>query len=284
MVIWLSFLYAKAMKDFNYNAVPLKKRRYYISGKVSLATTFIILILLSAGVFSRGNPALAAITLASPAILYYATLQRDFLVRFATENNLSIINYPAIKYTEVPFMNKIYNRVTLSKAIVLHAHAPYVELFDYTKSLSKPPKSIGEFLVLHIKLKNNLPNIILDASQNDKFLGTDIPVDFQDFTKEYVLEGHFPDYFRVFAHDAASIETLQLLSPDLMIKLIDQLPNFNMEFINQSVFITCRAKLITRSSFQQFIESGLQIADDLQVKSQKILRVNDVYGDRITKH
>lgn len=264
---------------FDYDMIPVRHRRYF-----STKNLFLLLgVLLVVAGLNYSNFIVATVGMYIGLIGYVVSsfFENSYLSRFSARNELTTNIYPHIKYDELPFVNKIYGVASVGGGIELQ-RSPLVELFHYSKTIGGV-WSYSDFIVLHIALPRPLPNVMVDASSNDKWFISDMPASYRDFTNHYELEGDFPEYFKVYAHEDKAVETLQLLSPDVMVTLIDNFASFNIEFINRSVFITTRASLVKRSNFKILVEQSLLLAGDLQHKSRKILRTDKVYNERITR-
>lgn len=265
--------------DYTYNSVPksLQKRK----NKFILA--YICLTALSVAAYSTGESNVLTVLMIALALvfIFQTIILTDYLRKFGIDNNLQIYDYPKLKYTELPFFNKINRIATVSRGIQLQLGPPLIEIFTYS---TEPFWHTAEFQVVHIKLTRKLPNVIIDSRLNDYLLGSDLPGKYIDITDQYTLEGDFPTYFKVFAASDQTIETLQLMSPELMVTFIDNFQNCNIEFINTSVFITTRTKYVTRNNFKQLVESSIELSQHLEKKAHKTLRVKKVYKNRISKH
>ncbi len=78
------------------------------------------------------------------------------------------------------------------------------------------------------RLSKNFPHLVIDATGNDRFLGNNI--DRKELPlEELSLEGNFPEYFKVYMQKSQQILSLQILSPDRMVNLIDKMPRFDVE-------------------------------------------------------
>lgn len=78
------------------------------------------------------------------------------------------------------------------------------------------------------RLSKNFPHLVIDATGNDRFFGNNIERE-QLPVEQVSLEGDFPQYFRVYMEKGQQILSLQILSPDRMVNLIDKLPRFDLE-------------------------------------------------------
>jgi hypothetical protein len=266
-------------KTFNYAGVPKTQK----NRRDTFLLAYLVLLFVGLVGFIIQMAALAVIplTLCLFLRLYEVLFTSNYLHAFARDNNLLIYDYPKLKFTELPFFNKIYKIASVSSGVQIQTGPPLIEVFTYSTTRLRHS---AQFQVIHIKLSHPLPNTIIDGRANDYLLRSDLPGELREMTDKYELEGDFPKYFRVYAEAHRPSEILQLLSPDVMATLIDDFSDSNIEFINASVFITTRTVNVTQASFKRSIELSLKLSQKLEEKSRNTLRVQNVYNDRVTEY
>lgn len=91
--------------------------------------------------------------------------------------------------------------------------------------------------VIRIELPRNLPNVLLDSKAND-ILGrfSNLPTGYAGYQK-YELEGGFNDYFTVYAPRGYERDMLYFLTPELMAAFIDYGANFDIEIIDDYLYL-----------------------------------------------
>lgn len=89
---------------------------------------------------------------------------------------------------------------------------------------------------LAFKLDRNLPNMVLDSRSNNGFFGTNLP---ESFGRNQVLslEGDFDKHFTLYAPKEYERDALYLFTPDLMALLIDEASPFDVEIVDDWMFI-----------------------------------------------
>src|SRR4051794_9540475 len=91
-----------------------------------------------------------------------------------------------------------------------------------------------------IGLDRNLPNMMLDARANDRSLfgirSSDLPVQF-DRGQVLHLEGDFDRHFTLYAPRQYERDALYVFTPDLMALLIDEAGDFDVEVVDDMMFI-----------------------------------------------
>lgn len=101
--------------------------------------------------------------------------------------------------------------------------------------------------VFELDLQNTLPDILL------KRVGQNFGGPLCSINENYLqLEGDFNQYFMVDVTKGYEIETLQILSPDVMEKLIDNDPGFSMEIVNNHLFIYANKTIQTTTDLNAF--------------------------------
>jgi len=90
------------------------------------------------------------------------------------------------------------------------------------------------FLAFHLDRK--LPNMVLDSKSNNGFFGTNLPA---SFSKDQImsLEGDFDRYFTLYAPTQYERDALYVFTPDLMGLLIDEAAPFDVEIIDDWMFV-----------------------------------------------
>ena len=88
-----------------------------------------------------------------------------------------------------------------------------------------------------MRLDRRLPHMVLDArSNNGLFGGTNLP---SQFSKDQILilEGDFSEYFTLYCPREYERDALYVFTPDLMALLIDQTSTFDVEIVDDWMFV-----------------------------------------------
>ena len=133
------------------------------------------------------------------------------------------------------------------------------------------------FMALHLDRK--LPNMVLDAKANNGLFGTtNLPA---YFSKDQVLslEGDFNEYFTLYCPKQYERDALYVFTPDLMALLIDNAAPFDVEIVDDWMFVYSSAAFpsATPAVYQRLF----QIVDTVGAKtlSQTDRYVDDRVGD-----
>lgn len=99
-----------------------------------------------------------------------------------------------------------------------------------------------------IPLKRNMPHMVLDAKHNNAFSRfTNLP---EIFTKDQILslEGNFDSYFTLYAPKQYERDALYIFTPDVMAKLIDLGKEYDIEIIDNYIYLYSAQPLKLRSA------------------------------------
>lgn len=87
-----------------------------------------------------------------------------------------------------------------------------------------------------LKLDRRLPHMVLDAQANNGFFGSNLPASF-DKNQVLSLEGDFDRYFTLYCPQQYERDALYVFTPDLMALLIDNAAPFDVEVIDDWMFV-----------------------------------------------
>ena len=111
--------------------------------------------------------------------------------------------------------------------------------FFYTTGSGKNQQS-HDWGYMMIPLKRHVPNMILDAKSNNiGIFGvgiTNLPSAFKN-NQTLSLEGDFDDYFTLYAPEEYKQDALYIFTPDLMALLIDNTAKFDVETVDDKLYI-----------------------------------------------
>lgn len=101
-------------------------------------------------------------------------------------------------------------------------------------------------------------HIVLDGSQNNtsgksNVLKYKLPQQCID------LEGNFPDYFKLYCNEQQQVIALQIVAPDIMSYILDNLMSVDIEIIDNQVGIISRGATLSVDSFRATIELAEKI-------------------------
>src|SRR5690606_15087483 len=110
--------------------------------------------------------------------------------------------------------------------------APELDIgsYRYTTGSGKN-KSTHTWGYAAIKLPRKLPNMLLDARNNNSLFGTNLPVSYRR-DQVLSLEGDFDKYFTLYCPRQYERDALYVFTPDLMALLIDESAAFDVEIVD----------------------------------------------------
>lgn len=108
-----------------------------------------------------------------------------------------------------------------------------VTIFDFRYRWMK--KASYEVTMLEITNIKRCPNMLIVSK--DSTFGETLNVEniFPNVTVE--LEGNFSNYFNLFVESGAEDEIRQFLTPDIMVALIDTMPELNFAFFDDKIYV-----------------------------------------------
>jgi hypothetical protein len=110
----------------------------------------------------------------------------------------------------------------------------------------------GEHAMTHhwgyvaITLDIALPHIVLDAVGNNSILGSSMPTSFGE-AQRLSLEGDFDRYFELYCPEGYERDALYLFSPDVMARFVDNGALFDIEIVDNTLFLYTGPAVVTLS-------------------------------------
>lgn len=146
--------------------------------------------------------------------------------------------------------------------------------YRYTTGSGKN-RSNHDYGFVRIQLPRRLPNMLLDAKQNNFFGGrmSNLPSSLAG-SQKMSLEGDFDKYFTLYAPAEYKRDALYVFTPDVMQALIDSVENFDCEVIDDSFYIYSSSQLKVDSQPQ--LEEIFGIINKLK---PELIDQTDYYAD-----
>lgn len=257
------------------NQQAVKTQRWFFVGFVviGLVVFFSIMLPTIINLFSgevasllpfSGWVALFAVIVVA-ALLYtrYVERRQAKLHRFALQNKIQHIEDQSNPgYTGMVF-DEGHSRV-IRNALKLQDGAE-VGNYEYVTGSGKS-RSTHTLGYVKIPLTRNLPHMVLDGKANN-FLGFTGMTDSFDRSQKLSLEGDFDNYFTLYAPKEYERDALYVFTPDVMQVLIDEGKRFDMEIVDNELYVYSNATfdLISEkqlSSLMKIIQTvGSEIRD-----------------------
>jgi hypothetical protein len=107
--------------------------------------------------------------------------------------------------------------------------------FQYSTGSGKS-RSTHYWGFLALNLDRKLPNMVLDSKENNTLFGSDLPITFRR-DQILSLEGDFDKHFTLYCPKEYEQDALYVFTPDLMALLIDDVGSFDVEIVDDWMFI-----------------------------------------------
>ncbi|QEO09832.1 hypothetical protein [Protaetiibacter larvae] len=107
--------------------------------------------------------------------------------------------------------------------------------FQYT-TRSRKSRTTHRWGFLALQLDRKLPHMVLDARSNDLFGTSNLPLTF-DRDQVLSLEGDFEEHFTLYCPPEYERDALYVFTPDLMALLIDEAGAFDVEIVDEWLFV-----------------------------------------------
>ncbi len=165
------------------------------------------------------------------------------LTRFASANGLVYGHEEPISYPGSVF--QVGERRTAERRLG-SASGRRTEIGTYRYIVRTRNRKGQDRITIHrwgyiaIDLDRNLPHMLLDARANDRSLfgirASNLPVQF-DRDQVLSLEGDFNEHFTLYAPQEYERDALYVFTPDLMALLIDEVGGFDVEIVDDTMFV-----------------------------------------------
>lgn len=136
----------------------------------------------------------------------------------------------------------------LSSDVLSTVTDPVVEYGHHQYSVRAGKHSITQHWgYVALGLSTTLPHIVLDSVGNDPRLGSSLPAPVGTHQR-LSLEGDFDDHFALYCPTGYERDALYLFSPDIMARFIDHAGQFDVEIIDDTLFLYTRSAVVTVSA------------------------------------
>ncbi|WP_300267329.1 hypothetical protein [Microbacterium sp.] len=119
-----------------------------------------------------------------------------------------------------------------------HVHEPrYIEAGNYSYMATEGPRGRREIGFVGIQLDRTLPHMYLASTTN---AGTRAYTPPFASDQRLSLEGDFDRWFRLYCPGEYEQDALYIITPDVMALMIDEAPGFDIEIVDDWMFIVAR--------------------------------------------
>ncbi|HEY1106904.1 MAG TPA: hypothetical protein VGE78_12220 [Agromyces sp.] len=194
--------------------------------------------------------------------------------RFAAANGLEFV--PRIVDPASPGMIFGIGTDRVASEVVRPAGPRPVEVGNY-RYVVKSTKTHETFSwsYLEITLERPLPHIVLDAQRNNsKVLGSNLPTPLAT-GQRLSLEGDFDRYFALYCPEGYEADALYLFTPDIMARFIDTIAEFDLEIVDDRLYLYSNGARPLSSTDQAMWEWVFATIDVLNAKLDRWERWRD---------
>jgi len=165
------------------------------------------------------------------------------LAAFAAANGMSYL--PELADPQLPGMIFGLGHARASRDLVRGTTPRFVEFanYQYTTGSGKEAET-HHWGYVAIRLDVPLPNIVLDSLANNGFLGSNLPASYGRHQR-LSLEGDFDQYFALYCPEGYERDALYLFTPDVMARLIDNAASFDIEIVDDWLFLYAQKTEVT---------------------------------------
>lgn len=178
------------------------------------------------------------------------------MTRFAKQNNI-IYTYNTVDQQQTGMIFDIGNGRTHTDTLRFSTGTE-IGNYHYTTGSGKSRRTHW-WTYARITLPRQLPHMVLDAKKNNFWLTlTNLPTGFSR-SQTLSLEGNFDTYFTLYAPATYKTDALYILTPDVMAALIDYGQNYDIEIIDNVLYIYAQGMIALDTSTN--LEPLLAITD-----------------------
>jgi len=161
------------------------------------------------------------------------------LSKFGQANGMEFTpRSPAPSYAGMIFQDG-HGRLTYDHLRKVSGRYLDVGNFQYTTGSGKN-QSTHRWGFMAFNLDRRLPHMVLDSKANNGLFGSNLPASMAT-DQVLSLEGNFNDYFTLYCPRQYERDALYVFTPDLMVLLIDNAAPFDVEIIDDWMFVYSKA-------------------------------------------
>lgn len=120
--------------------------------------------------------------------------------------------------------------------------------------------------IIWLQLERTFPHIVIDSLLDNHWFERQVVK--QHLSSQKIrLEGDFPDYFHVYIDPGQQITALQILAPDRMQYLVDNLDRFNLEIQDNYLRLFAAHAQHSSKDFQAMLQAVDALRQGLKIAS-----------------
>ena len=160
--------------------------------------------------------------------------RRAIMYRFAKKNGMSFIEGGKSKYAPGMIFDEGHSRQVTGGYVLKNG----IEIANYKYTVGHGKNSqTFKYAYVEIPLKRSLPHMVLDAKSNNFMnIVTGLPDSFNK-SQTLSLEGNFDKFFTLYTPKKYERDALYVFTPDVMAKLIDECKQFDIEIVDNKMYM-----------------------------------------------
>ncbi len=238
-------------------------------------TVYIILVLLSGIVGFYLYAPFISITVGMilfvPIVIFIfifrnMTEEKDFRnawKKFEVVNNLEVKNENIYSYVPPAVYQPGGMLITSVLNIKLDSKPMYFSVYRTQEGHSKD-KYINKMIIFKLFLNRKFPHLIVISKNNVTSL------DMGNTTESYRAEGGFSDLFDIFYQKEQQIETLSVLSPDILLCISEFKDDLIIEIVQNCIYFAFKDEYINKRSIEKSINFVNKISTEISHKDKTI--------------
>lgn len=225
---------------------------------------------------------IALVAAAVIAYLRYDERRRAKLYRFAVLNQLLYEENSAYTAYKGMIFDEGHSRVI--KQLLRFADNSEIGNYQYETGSGRN-RSTHTYGYVKIPLTRNLPHMVLDGKANNLFGIITGMTDSFDRSQKLSLEGNFDKYFTLYAPKQYERDALYVFTPDVMAVLIDEGKRYDMEIVDNELYIysTKVFDLVSETQLSSLVRIVETIGSELRSQTKRYTdeRILDSRGSNI---
>lgn len=205
--------------------------------------------------------------------------RREALLAFGAANNLTVItNQTDPGYSGVIFGQGHNRRIT--DAVIVPTDGPAIEIGNYLYVTGNGKNSqTHTFGYMKLRLPRRLPHMLLDATSNNASIFSNLPSIFAA-EQRLSLEGDFDTHFKLYAPKQYERDALYVFTPDVMQLLIDQARQYDIEIVDDELYIydAKSISLTSEPAWRKFLLLASHISPEFEAQTKRY--ADERTGDR----
>ena len=155
--------------------------------------------------------------------------QSEYIAAFATINQLDFRQHLLVNSQKGLLFQQSNHPIT--NVISIERTNISAQIGTLTRRINRTLYPLG---YLRVRLGEQQPHVLLDLKKNNLPLGN-LPVGFSQ-SRPLQLEGPFGDYFAAHYIEGTHVETLSILTPDVMALLINNCTKYDIEIVDNYLY------------------------------------------------